>query len=109
MLEERGYRVIAAHSGEQALERALAERPDAILLDLLMPGMSGWETAAALAQHPETRDMPIVDPERALAQAEAEAAGAAVRRLDREAARRSGAVRGARARGRPAAASRSRC
>ncbi len=60
VLEQRGYRVIAARSGSQALERALAGRPDAILLDLLMPGMSGWETAAALRAHPETRGIPIV-------------------------------------------------
>ncbi|MDQ4130759.1 MAG: response regulator [Actinomycetota bacterium] len=60
MLAERGYRAIAATSGEQALERALAERPDAILLDLLMPGMSGWETAAALRERPETCEIPIV-------------------------------------------------
>jgi PAS domain S-box-containing protein len=60
ILEQRGYRVIPAYSGEQALERALAERPDAILLDLLMPGMSGWETAAALSEHPETREVPIL-------------------------------------------------
>ena len=85
MLEQRGYRVIAAHSGEQALERALAERPDAILLDLLMPGMSGWETAAALKQHPETRDVPILILS-VLSEAEAEAPSAPVARLDREAA-----------------------
>jgi len=60
LLRGRGYRVIETHSGEQALERALAERPDAILLDLLMPGMSGWETAAALKQRPETSEIPIV-------------------------------------------------
>jgi PAS domain S-box-containing protein len=60
MLSERGYRVIEATSGEQALERAISERPDAILLDLLMPGMSGWETAAALREHPETSQIPIV-------------------------------------------------
>jgi CheY-like chemotaxis protein len=60
MLEQRGYRVIPAHSGEQALVRALSERPDAILLDLLMPGMSGWETAVALSDHPDTREIPIL-------------------------------------------------
>ncbi len=60
MLEQRGYRVIKAASGEQALERAIAERPDAILLDLLMPGISGWETAAALSKRDETSDIPIV-------------------------------------------------
>ena len=60
MLAERNYRVIETASGEQALERAIAERPDAILLDLCMPGMSGWETAAALRERPETSDIPIV-------------------------------------------------
>ncbi|MDQ3759366.1 MAG: response regulator [Actinomycetota bacterium] len=60
MLEQRGYRVLPAYSGEQALERAVADRPDAILLDLLMPGMSGLETAAALKQSPETREVPIL-------------------------------------------------
>jgi CheY-like chemotaxis protein len=60
MLEQRGYRVIKAASGEQALERAIAERPDVILLDLLMPGISGWETATALSQRHETSDIPIV-------------------------------------------------
>ncbi|MCW3016396.1 MAG: Two-component hybrid sensor and histidine kinase regulator [Solirubrobacterales bacterium] len=77
MLEQRGYRVIAAHSGEQAVERAMAERPDAILLDLLMPGMSGWETAAALKEHPETRAVPIVILS-VLSPAEAEASGTPV-------------------------------
>lgn len=72
LLGQRGYRVIEASSGEQALERAIAERPDAILLDLLMPGTSGWETAAALSERPETSDIPIVILS-VLSQAEADA------------------------------------
>ena len=72
LLAQRGYRVIEAGSGAQALERAISERPDAILLDLLMPGMSGWETAAALKQRPETSEIPIVILS-VLSQAEAEA------------------------------------
>ena len=60
MLAERGYRVIEATSGSQALERAVAERPDAILLDLLMPGLSGSETMAALASRPETKEIPVL-------------------------------------------------
>jgi len=38
---------------------ALTQRPDAILLDLLMAGMSGWETAAVLKRHGDTCDMPV--------------------------------------------------
>ncbi|MGH2839546.1 MAG: response regulator, partial [Solirubrobacteraceae bacterium] len=60
VLAQRGYRTIHARSGHQALERAIAEQPDVLLLDLLMPGMSGWETAAELKNHPETDDIPIV-------------------------------------------------
>ena len=60
LLEQRGYRPTAVSCGEQALESALADPPDAILLDLLMPGMSGWETAAALKQHAATDEIPIV-------------------------------------------------
>jgi CheY-like chemotaxis protein len=60
MLLQRGYRVITASSGEQALQHAIAQRPDGILLDLLMAGMSGWETAAALKRHGKTCDIPVV-------------------------------------------------
>ncbi|MEA2221280.1 MAG: hypothetical protein QOJ35_3906, partial [Solirubrobacteraceae bacterium] len=59
-LEARGFRVILARSGEEAIERAIAERPDAILLDLILPGMSGARTAAALRGHAETRGIPVV-------------------------------------------------
>jgi CheY-like chemotaxis protein len=60
ILEERGYGVIGVTTGEEALEQATTQAPVAILLDLLMPGMNGWETAAALKERPETRDIPIV-------------------------------------------------
>ncbi len=59
-LEGRGYRVIAAASGVEALEQAMAQRPDAILLDLLMPRVSGCETVAALKEQAETAEIPIV-------------------------------------------------
>ena len=60
ILEERGYGVIGVTTGEEALVQAVTQAPVAILLDLLMPGMNGWETAAALKERPETRDIPIV-------------------------------------------------
>ena len=60
LLVERGYDVVAAASGEEALAAATRECPDAILLDLILPGMTGWETADALRQQPETAAVPIV-------------------------------------------------
>ena len=48
MLERAGYEVIEAEDGEQALDRARAENPDLILLDLQMPGLDGYGVLAAL-------------------------------------------------------------
>ncbi len=60
LLSEHGYRPLLASSGEEALRVATREQPDAILLDLLMPGMSGWETAEALRDDPATAMIPVV-------------------------------------------------
>lgn len=54
------YRVITASSGEQALALARAERPDLILLDLIMPGMDGNEVFAALKADPALEDTPVI-------------------------------------------------
>lgn len=53
-LRERGYRVLEAADGEEALALALAERPALIILDVVMPRRNGWEVARMLRQHPET-------------------------------------------------------
>ncbi|HEY0017047.1 MAG TPA: response regulator [Longimicrobium sp.] len=55
-----GWEVIAAPSGAEALRLAQSERPDAILLDVMMPGMDGPATARELKARPETADIPIV-------------------------------------------------
>ncbi|NMG06996.1 hybrid sensor histidine kinase/response regulator [Brasilonema sp. UFV-L1] len=60
MLEQQSYRVVTVASGEEALQQAIALQPDAILLDLLIPGMNGWEIIAALKQHPNTKNIPIM-------------------------------------------------
>jgi signal transduction histidine kinase/CheY-like chemotaxis protein len=54
------FDVSEAASGEEGLRRARAERPDVILLDLIMPGMTGREALEQLQADPETRDIPIV-------------------------------------------------
>ena len=60
ILEQRGYVVLAVSSGDAAVELAATRRPDAILLDLLMPDMDGWQTLAALKKRPGTRDIPVI-------------------------------------------------
>lgn len=60
-LESAGDFVVAtADSGAQAVEAALAERPDAILLDVVMPEMDGPATVEALRARDETRKIPVV-------------------------------------------------
>jgi class 3 adenylate cyclase/CheY-like chemotaxis protein len=60
ILAPRGYTVILATTGAEALQRVQSEAPDLILLDILMPGMSGYEVAQRLRADPATRFLPIV-------------------------------------------------
>ncbi|MDJ0619832.1 MAG: response regulator [Calothrix sp. MO_192.B10] len=60
LLEKQNYRVLVADSGEVAIQIASNQHPDAILLDLLMPGMNGWEVMAVLKERPDTQDIPII-------------------------------------------------
>jgi adenylate cyclase len=60
LLVPRGYRVVTAMSGEEALAQVAAELPDLILLDILMPGLSGHEVCQRLRAGPATRLLPIV-------------------------------------------------
>lgn len=60
MLERQGYRVLTAASGQEAIEQAGAQQPDVILLNLMMPGMNGWETLAALKNQADTQKIPVI-------------------------------------------------
>ncbi len=60
LLTSRGFRVKAVNSGAEAIRIAEAERPDLIVLDLVMPGMNGWQVTEALKASPETADIPVV-------------------------------------------------
>lgn len=55
-----GWEVLTASSGADGVRVAAAERPDAILLDVMMPGMDGPATARALRAAPETAEIPII-------------------------------------------------
>ena len=59
-LEAEKMDVLEAADGEKGLEMARAEKPDIVLLDVMMPGMDGWQVAERLFDDPETRDIPLV-------------------------------------------------
>ncbi len=59
-LSKRGYQVSTAEDGNKALELAKREKPDLVLLDVMMPGKSGWEVARALKHDPVTQAVKIV-------------------------------------------------
>jgi two-component system sensor histidine kinase/response regulator len=60
LLLKHGHEVIAATSGQEALEKLKFVKPDLILLDVMMPGMTGFELCHILQGNPETRDMPVI-------------------------------------------------
>ena len=55
-----GYEVLTALDGEQALEKARAEHPDLIVLDIMMPKLDGYETCKMLKADPATKDIPVI-------------------------------------------------
>ena len=54
------FEVITAEDGEKGCEMVCTERPDIVLMDLEMPGISGWEAAKRIKSNPETRDIPVL-------------------------------------------------
>ena len=59
-LERAGFRVASAADGEQGLERVFASRPDALVLDLMLPGRSGLEVLREVRGEATTRDVPVL-------------------------------------------------
>lgn len=59
-LEMEGYDVMTAVDGRDALAKMEQRRPDLVLLDVMMPEVSGWEVAEQLKSDPATRDIPVV-------------------------------------------------
>jgi CheY-like chemotaxis protein len=60
LLADAGYHALTAIHGEQALKQLADAKPDAILLDFMMPVMNGPRTLAALAADPAHRDIPVI-------------------------------------------------
>jgi DNA-binding response OmpR family regulator len=59
-LEPAGFRILEAADGDEALAVVAADRPDVILLDIMMPRLSGWKVASALLADESTDEIPII-------------------------------------------------
>jgi twitching motility two-component system response regulator PilH len=60
MLVAAGYDVIASDSGDDAIRVAKRERPDAILMDIVMPGLNGFQATRAISRDPDTAAIPVI-------------------------------------------------
>ncbi|MGL5074327.1 MAG: response regulator, partial [Waterburya sp.] len=59
-LGKKGFEIRTANSGQEGIELAKILRPEAITLDVMMPGMDGWSVLTALKAHPQTADIPVI-------------------------------------------------
>lgn len=59
ILVKNGFTVSTAENGEEALAKIKADKPDLILMDIVMPGQNGFQITRAIARDPETENMPI--------------------------------------------------
>jgi len=60
ILKREPYDLITAHDGQQAVETAVAERPDLILMDVVMPRKTGFEACRELKQREDTKSIPVI-------------------------------------------------
>ena len=60
VLGRNGYQVLTAENGEQAIARSRSDHPDLILMDVVMPGMNGYQATRTISRDDETRDIPII-------------------------------------------------
>jgi len=60
VLEAAGFSVDSATNGEDGIAKARSMEPDLILLDIMMPGIDGWETLTRLKRDPQTSSIPVV-------------------------------------------------
>ena len=60
MLTKAGYEVVASDNGEDAILKAKSLKPDLILMDVVMPGLNGFQATRAISRDPETRAIPII-------------------------------------------------
>ena len=59
-LNREGFKVITAYDGESGIKKTIEEEPDLILLDVMMPGMDGFQTCSEISSNEETKSIPII-------------------------------------------------
>lgn len=59
-LEKQGYQVVTAYDGKEGLEKVKSEKPDMLVLDVMMPYMDGFEVLKSLRREPETESLPVI-------------------------------------------------
>ncbi|MFA7318398.1 MAG: response regulator [Sulfuricella sp.] len=60
LLTKQGYQVALAESGEEALDKAKQEKPDLIIMDVVMPGLNGFQATRAITKDDETKHIPVI-------------------------------------------------
>ncbi|MCK5877053.1 MAG: response regulator [Candidatus Marithrix sp.] len=60
ILEKEGYQTSAASSGEEGIQKAQEIKPDVVLMDVVMPGLNGFQATRKIAKNPETKSIPII-------------------------------------------------
>ncbi|GAB4192149.1 MAG: twitching motility response regulator PilH [Wenzhouxiangellaceae bacterium] len=60
IVEGEGHEVVTAANGEEGVEKAKAETPDLILMDVVMPGMNGFQATRAISKDPTTEQIPVI-------------------------------------------------
>jgi twitching motility two-component system response regulator PilH len=60
LLSQKGYQVITAENGEAGIEKAKAERPDLVIMDVVMPGLNGYQATRTLTRDEATKNIPVI-------------------------------------------------
>jgi len=60
LLTRAGYEVVSSENGEDAIQKARQTKPDLILMDVVMPGLNGFQATRAISRDPETKTIPVI-------------------------------------------------
>ena len=60
LLTKQGYQIVLAENGEEAMLKARQEKPDLIIMDVVMPGLNGFQATRAISKDEETRHIPVI-------------------------------------------------